>query len=105
MDTMNNGECCASNVDRRVILPPSFIGPRVMTRRYLNAMAVFQRYRKLDIFLTITCNANWVEIKQDLAEGERAQDRSNLVSRIFRAKLVALKKILREKNSLEKLLR
>ena len=50
-----------------------------------------------DIFLTITCNANWAEIKQELAEGEHAQDRPDLGSRIFRAKLVALKKIIREK--------
>ena len=95
MDTMISGECSASSVGRSIILPPSFIGgPRDMKKRYLNAMALVQRYGKPDIFLTITCNTNWVEIQQELAEGELAQDRPDLVSRIFRAKLFALKKII-----------
>ena len=99
MDTMNNGECNTANVGHRIILPPLFIGGcRDMKKRYLNAMALAQRYGKSDIFLTITCNPNWIEIKEELAEGEIAQDRPDLVSRIFRAKLVFLKKSLRKKN-------
>ena len=97
MDRMNVGQCSAANVGRRIILPPSFIGgPRDMKKRYLNAMALVQRYGKPDVFLTITCNPNWIEIKQELAEGEIAQDRPELVSRIFRAKLVVLKKKLKD---------
>ena len=97
MDTMNAGECSAANVGRRIILPPSFIGgPRDMKKRYLNAMALVQRYSKPDVFLTMNCNPNWIEIKQELAEGEIAQDRPELVSRIFRAKLVVLKKKLKD---------
>ncbi|CAO2814082.1 unnamed protein product [Amaranthus hypochondriacus] len=70
-----------------------------MKKRYLNATALVQRYGKPDIFLTMTCNGNWVEIKQELAEGEHAQDRPDLVSRIFRSKLVGLKKLIREKKN------
>ncbi|XP_021721983.1 uncharacterized protein LOC110689507 [Chenopodium quinoa] len=87
------GETVAHNVGRRVILPPTFIGgPRDMKKRYLNAMALVQRYGKPDLFVTITCNANWPEIKAELAPGETAQDRPDLVARIFRAKLLLLKK-------------
>ncbi|XP_057247317.1 uncharacterized protein LOC104901443 [Beta vulgaris subsp. vulgaris] len=92
LDTLESGENSAANV-HRVILPPSFLGgPRDMKMRYLNAMCLVQRYGKPDLFITMTCNVNWPEIKNELAVGEEAQSRPNLVARIFRAKLLALKK-------------
>ena len=37
LDTLADGETKGSNVGKRVVLPPSFIGgPRDMRRRYLN---------------------------------------------------------------------
>ena len=81
-----------------IIVAPSLNGgPRDMQKRYFNVMALVQRYGKHDIFLIITCNPNWIEIKEELAEGENAHDRPYLVSRIFRAKLVVLIKQLKEK--------
>ncbi|KAH9624793.1 hypothetical protein KSS87_003736 [Heliosperma pusillum] len=99
LDTMESGENSAANVGHRLILPPSFLGgPRDMKRRYLNAMALVQRYGKPDLFITMTCNPNWPEIKQELAIGEEAQNRPDIVSRVFRAKLLALKKQIMEKH-------
>ncbi|GJT17209.1 helicase-like protein [Tanacetum coccineum] len=46
---------------------------------------------KPDIFLTMTCNPNWPEIVENLYEGQTAQDRPDLVTRVFRAKLEYLK--------------
>ncbi|KAK9706454.1 hypothetical protein RND81_07G125800 [Saponaria officinalis] len=93
LDTIDTGEQCAANVGRRVILPATYIGgPRDMKRRYLNAMALVQCYGKPDFFITITCNAQWPEIQNELACGEEAQNRPDLVARVFRAKLLALKK-------------
>ncbi|XP_021768899.1 uncharacterized protein LOC110733168 [Chenopodium quinoa] len=98
LDSLDNGETIASNVGRRVILPPTYIGgPRDMKKRYLNVMALVQRFGKPDLFVTVTCNANWPEIKDELAAGEKAQNRPDLVSRIFRAKLIALKKEIMER--------
>lgn len=97
LDTLESGENSAANV-HRVILPPSFLGgPRDMKKRYLNAMSLVQRYGKPDLFITMTCNVNWPEIKNELAVGEEAQNRPDLVARIFRAKLLALKKHIMEK--------
>ncbi|KAK9750512.1 hypothetical protein RND81_02G202000 [Saponaria officinalis] len=97
LDTIDTGEQCAANVGRRVILPATYIGgPRDMKRRYLNAMALVQRYGKPDFFITITCNAQWPEIQNELACGEEAQNRPDLVARVFRAKLLALKKMIVE---------
>lgn len=62
-----------------------------MLRRYLDAIAIVQHYEKLDIFLTITCNPNWHEIKQQLKHNDEVQNRPDLVVRIFRAKLEELK--------------
>ncbi|XP_019156692.1 PREDICTED: uncharacterized protein LOC109153274 [Ipomoea nil] len=92
VDSIACGETNASNVGRRVILPVSFIGgPRDMRKRYMNAMTLVQRYGKPDIFLTITCNPNWPEIKNSLEFCDEPQNRPDLISRVFRAKLEELK--------------
>ncbi|XP_062014500.1 uncharacterized protein LOC133731039 [Rosa rugosa] len=54
-------------------------------------MALVQKYGKPDIFLTMTCNPNWEEIKVELLPGQVAQDRPDLCTRIFRAKFEELK--------------
>ncbi|KAK9665852.1 hypothetical protein RND81_14G140800 [Saponaria officinalis] len=82
LDTLESGENCAANIRRRVILPPTFLGgPRDMKKRYLNAMSLVQKYGKPDLFITMTCNSSWPEIKEQLVAGEKAQNRPNLVSR------------------------
>lgn len=101
VDGIQMGETSGQNMGRRVVLPGSFIGgPRDMKRRYLDAMALVHRYGKPDIFLTITCNPNWPEIKQELGPTDLTQDRPDLLSRIFRAKLEELKNDLLKKQIL-----
>ncbi|XP_027108916.2 uncharacterized protein [Coffea arabica] len=91
-DSISSGQTEGSKVGRRVYLPSSFIGgPRDMRRRYIDAMSLVQRYGKPDIFITMTCNRMWKEIQDNLKYGEEAQDRPDLVSRVFRAKLELLK--------------
>ncbi|XP_074320257.1 uncharacterized protein LOC141657045 isoform X1 [Silene latifolia] len=98
LDTLELGETSACNVGKRIVLPPSFLGgPRDMRRWYLNAMALVQKYGKPDLFITITCNPNWPEIKAELAPGEQAHNRPDLVARIFHAKLTLLRKQIKEK--------
>ncbi|XP_074289984.1 uncharacterized protein LOC141616751 [Silene latifolia] len=98
LDTLELGENSASNVGKRMILPPSFLGgPRDMRGMYLNAMALVQKYGKPDLFLTMACNTNWSEIKSELAPGELEHNRPYLVARIFNAKLTALRKEIMEK--------
>ena len=57
----------------------------------MDAMTLVQKYGKPDIFLTMTCNPNWSEINDKLQPYEAAQNRPDLVSRIFKAKLEDLK--------------
>jgi hypothetical protein len=93
----------ANVVGKRTVLSPTFIGgPRDMRRRYMDTMALVQKYGKPDIFLTMTCNPNWDEIKNELYPGQCEQDRPNLVVRVFRAKLEELRRRLLYKDILGK---
>ena len=57
VDSVMTGETRASEVGQRIVLPTSFIGgPKDMRRRYLNAMALMQRFGKPDVFVRMTCN-------------------------------------------------
>ncbi|XP_027166384.1 uncharacterized protein LOC113766387 [Coffea eugenioides] len=92
LDSVSVGQTAASKVGRKVILPASFIGgPRDMRRRYLDAMALVQKYGKPDIFLTMTRNPAWKEIQENLKYHEKPQDRPDLLARVFRAKFEMLK--------------
>jgi hypothetical protein len=50
----------------------------------------------------MTCNPNWDEITQNLYPGQSAQDRHDLVVRVFKAKLEELKNLLFKKHILGK---
>lgn len=52
---------------------------RYARRRYLDAMALVQRFGKPDIFLSLTCNSRWPEILQELNPGEEEHNRPDLV--------------------------
>jgi hypothetical protein len=58
-----------------------------MRHRYMDAMALVRRFGKPDIFLTMTYNPNWDEIKCELYPSQTPQDHLDLVVRVFRAKL------------------
>ena len=103
VDSLHAGEGRADSIGKRIVLSTTFIGgPRDMRHRYMDAMALVRKYGKPDIFLTMTCNPNWDEIKQELLPGQIAQDRPDLVTRVFRAKLEVLKKKLMENDILGK---
>lgn len=42
-------------------------------------MALVQRFRKLDIFLIVTCNPRWLEILQELNPSKKAHNIPDLV--------------------------
>ncbi|PON70500.1 DNA helicase Pif1-like [Trema orientale] len=92
IDSIEVGETRGSKIGRRIILPSSFVGgPRDMRKRYIDAMALVQRFGKPDLFLTMTCNPNWQEIREELGDNDEIQNRPDLVTRIFRAKLEEVK--------------
>ena len=61
-----------------------------MHKLYQDGMAIVRVFGKPDLFITITCNPNWPEIKNALLPGQTAQDRPELISRVFNMKLKAI---------------
>lgn len=58
------------NVGHRIILLSSFIGcPHDIYQRYQDAMSLVQNFNNPDLFITMTCNPNWEEIKSGLLSG------------------------------------
>ncbi|XP_015160967.1 uncharacterized protein [Solanum tuberosum] len=99
IDLLRQGERDASNIGRQKFLPGSFIGgPRDMRRRYMDAIALVQHFGKPDIFLTMTCNPCWPEIQEHLHPMEEVQNKPDLVSRVFRAKVEELKTDIQKTN-------
>ncbi len=55
-------------------------------------MALVRKFGKPDLFITMTCNPNWLEILHELKPGEEVSGRLDLTSRVFNMKLNALLK-------------
>jgi hypothetical protein len=83
----------ASDIGQRIVLPATFNGsPREMHALYQDAMGIVQATAKPDVFVTVTCNADWPEITSGLNPGEKWWDRRDLVDRVFQLKLKAIVK-------------
>ena len=71
-----------------VILPSTFQGsPRAMQQNYQDAMAIVRRFGKPDLFITFTCNPNWKEIRESMEPWQSAENRPDVVARVFNLKL------------------
>ncbi|XP_019236379.1 PREDICTED: uncharacterized protein LOC109216658 [Nicotiana attenuata] len=99
LDILRLGERDSSNIGKQKFLSASFIGgPRDMRQRYMDAIALVQRFGKPDLFITMTCNPTWPEIKEHLWTTDEAQNRPDLISRVFRAKVEELKTDISKRN-------
>jgi hypothetical protein len=86
-DAAMNGDDL-NRIGQRVVLPSSFIGgPRQMYQLYHDAMAIVRTCGKPDLFITMTCDPRWPELTEALLPGQDAQDRPDLVARVFKLKL------------------
>ncbi|XP_016506237.1 uncharacterized protein LOC107824026 [Nicotiana tabacum] len=99
LDILRLGEREASKTVKQNFLPTSFTGgPRDMRQRYMDAIALVQHFGKPDIFLTMTCNPSWPEIKQHLLPTNETQNRPDLISRVFKAKVEEIKTEILKRN-------
>ncbi|XP_018460165.2 uncharacterized protein LOC108831095 [Raphanus sativus] len=95
LDAVSRGDTDAKVVGQRFILPPSFTGgPRYLIEKYYDAMAIFRDFGNPDLFITMTANPNWPEIKDHLARygGDSPNDRPDIECRVFKMKLDQLLK-------------
>ena len=74
------------------ILSRSFVmgSPRWYHMHFLDAMAICREHGRPEFFITMTCNPKWPEITDQLRPGQVAEDRPEVVARVFRQKLDAL---------------
>ena len=100
-DAITAGKNNAHTVRRRLVLPASFTGgPRYMRQYFLDAMAICNPMGYPDFFITLTCNLNWPEIQEALAQqpGQHAKYRPDIIARVFRLGLKELKRDFKERN-------
>ncbi|XP_046681373.1 uncharacterized protein LOC124368141 [Homalodisca vitripennis] len=87
-DAMCKGDSNASDIGQRVVLPSSFTGrPRYMHERTQDAMTYVRHYARPDLFITFTCNPKWTEIGAALKDGQKPQDRHDIIARVFNLKV------------------
>ena len=68
------------------VLSSTFIGgPHWYNAQLQDGMAICHEYHKPDLFIMMTCNPHWDEIKTQL-NGASVQDRPDLVARVFKQK-------------------
>ncbi|CAN6846217.1 unnamed protein product [Brassica oleracea] len=80
-DAVSKGDTDAKIIEQRFILPPSFTGgPRYLVEKYHDAMAICREYGNPDLFITMTINPNWKEIKEHLEihGGDSPNDRPDI---------------------------
>nr|VDD42958.1 unnamed protein product [Brassica oleracea] len=89
-DAVETGDVDATQIGKKIILPSSFTaGPRYMSEKYQDAMAICRWYGNPHLFITVTANPNWVELSNhlDAYGGDSANSRPDLECRIFKIKL------------------
>ena len=80
-----------NSIGRRMVLPSSYIGgARHMHGIFQDSMAIARYFKKIDLFITMTANPQWLEVQQELLPGQEPSDRPDLIARVFRLKRDAL---------------
>lgn len=75
------------NLGQRFILPSSYQGgQRYMHQLLQDALAIGREFRKINLFITVTCNPDWPEIAQELYSMQTPSDRADLIARVFHLK-------------------
>lgn len=72
-------------IGQQIILPALHTGsPRYLYKHYLDALAIATRYRKFDLFITITANPKSEGVLQNLFPGRQPSDRPDIVNKVFK---------------------
>jgi hypothetical protein len=87
----------------KVFLPASVKGtPRYNYTQYQETLATASEYGTPDGFLTMTANPKWLEVTENLQPHETAQERTDLVVRVFQMKVKIQKDLLMKQQILGK---
>src|SRR5258708_29666584 len=90
-DALQNDDLNANQLGRRIVLPSTFTrSDHQMSQLYQDSMAIAREFGPASYFITVTVNPNWQEIQSSLLPGHAANDRPDLVVRVFHRKLSLL---------------
>ena len=71
-----------------MILPAQYKGsPRWYAEQFQNALAIAYALGMPSIFITMTCNDNWIEIKEAIEKNQNVKHRADIRNRVFKMKL------------------
>jgi hypothetical protein len=88
VDAINDNNISLEDIGRSYILPSSFYNsPRFTAQQYQDAMAMVRELGKPDLFITFTCNPKWPEILANLLPYQCANDRPDIIARVFHLKM------------------
>ena len=92
---LNDGITDAEQLGTRTILPATFTGgPRYMHERAQDALQYCRDFKLPHLFITKTANPDWPEIVRELRPGMKANQRHDIVARVFRQKVEKIKDLL-----------
>jgi hypothetical protein len=93
-DAVTAGERDLANLGKRLVLPASFIGgTRHMQKLFQNSMAIVRTVGHPDLFITMTTDPTWPEIKAVIGD-TRPSMRPDIVARVFPLKVKELERLL-----------
>ncbi|XP_021985438.2 uncharacterized protein LOC110881517 [Helianthus annuus] len=97
-DAVQHGDTEGRDIDKRIVLPSSFIGgPRYMYKHYQDALAICRVHGNPQYFITFTCNVKWPKIERYMARfpSLKAQDRPDIIARVFQRKVKSIMNFLK----------
>ncbi|GJZ04369.1 DNA helicase PIF1, ATP-dependent [Tanacetum coccineum] len=103
-DAVTRGGTNAVRLGKRIVLPMTFTRSlRYMMQNYQDAMALCRAYGNPDFFITFTSNLKWPEIAEMLNyfPDQKAHDRPEVGTRVFKIKLTELLDDLTKKHVFE----
>lgn len=100
-DAVRKGDHDPSHVGKTIILPASFTGSqRYMSQHFKDALALCRAIGHPTLFLTMTCNTKWPEIKEMMKHkpGVDVCDAPDVTSRVFKLKIDQLMHLIKKEN-------
>ncbi|XP_074336458.1 uncharacterized protein LOC141673604 [Apium graveolens] len=100
-DSLTNGDTNTGDIGKNVILPATHTSSqRYMNQYFKDSLAICRTIGHPSLFLTMTCNTQWPEIKQMMKYllGVDVAIKPDVIARVFRLKLDQLLDLIKKKN-------
>ncbi|XP_074323043.1 uncharacterized protein LOC141659989 [Apium graveolens] len=100
-DSITKGDTNPATKGKNVILPATHTGSqRYMNQYFKYSLAICHTIGHPSLFLTMTCNTQWPEIKRmmEYFPGVDVSDKPDIIARVFKLKLDQLLELIKKKN-------